>query len=407
LKRYITILQLFLKAKLVFKNPKYHEIVIFDDETISDLKNVIHNYNFFVLQTRTTNINKVYLSLKILKFFFKNYKGNILTAYLISLLEIMKPKVVLTNIDNSFKFFDIARILDKKMKFVAIQNAARTDLKEHEDRFNKKITKLNYNKKFYIPNFLCFGQFEIDDYKYHRIDVQNFFKVGSLRLANFLHHISKNKIQIKKFSHDICLISEPAIARDIIYGQKGIEESAARTVKFTIKFCIKHNMKLIFAMKRDQKSAPEANKKELDYFKKYLSDNEFEYLVKHSSTKKGDISSGYSSYMSMLQSKVTIGYWSTLLRENLTIGGKILCCNLLPTNIWDFPIKGICWMKNCSFDEFEKRLLEIYSMPEKDYFSKLDKNKDYTISYDKNISTIQVLRRKIDFFLSNNYFSTN
>ena len=70
LKRYLSILRLFLKAKLVFKNPQKHEMVIFDDQCIIDLENLIHHYNFFVLQTRIENINKIYFSFKILKYFF-------------------------------------------------------------------------------------------------------------------------------------------------------------------------------------------------------------------------------------------------------------------------------------------------------------------------------------------------
>ena len=51
-----------------------------------------------------------------------------MTAYLASLLEIIRPVVILTSIDNSLKFFDLARILEKKMNFLAIKNSARYDL---------------------------------------------------------------------------------------------------------------------------------------------------------------------------------------------------------------------------------------------------------------------------------------
>ena len=115
MRRYFSILKLFLKAKFIFKNPTKHELVIFDDESFADLKNFIHNYNFFILQSRIENINKIYFSFKILKYFLKNFNGNVMTAYLASLLEIINPKVVLTYIDNSLKFHDLARILDKKM----------------------------------------------------------------------------------------------------------------------------------------------------------------------------------------------------------------------------------------------------------------------------------------------------
>ena len=118
-KRLLLIIKLLLKIKFLFKSPQRHEIVVFDDESSRDLENLIPNYNFFILQNRITNINKVYLSFRVIKYFFKHYKGNVMTAYLISLLEIIQPKVVLTFIDNSLKFFDVARILDKKIYFLA------------------------------------------------------------------------------------------------------------------------------------------------------------------------------------------------------------------------------------------------------------------------------------------------
>ena len=76
---------------------------------------------------------------------------------------------------------------------------------------------------------------------------------------------------------------------------------------------------------------------------------------------------------------------------------------LNPTNVWDFPIEGICSIRNCTYQEFEERLLQIYSMPEKDYFSKLSKDKCYLLEYDEKISTIEILKKKIDPFIADNY----
>jgi hypothetical protein len=159
-------------------------------------------------------------------------------------------------------------------------------------------------------------------------------------------------------------------------------------------------MKLICAQKRDKRIRLEAYNKEINIWKKYLTNNEFDFFISHSVEKKID---SYTSYAAMFQSKVVVATGSTLLRENLAIGGKILSCNLLPTNIYDFPVQGICSIKNCTFEEFEKRLLQIYSMSEKDYFSKLSKDKCYLLEYDEKISTIEILKKKIDSFLADNY----
>jgi len=401
MKRFFLILKLFSRSKFIFKNPEKRDLVIFDDESLSDLQYLIHHYNFFLLQVKINNINKIYFSLKIFKYFLKHYNGNIFNAYLISLLEIINPKVVLTNIDNSSRFFDVAKTLDKKINFMAIQNASRWDFDEYKHRYKKNMIKSDLSKNFYIPNFFCFGQFKIDHYKKYEIKVKNFFKVGSLRLANFFHYISKNKIQIKKPNYDICLISCPAITYNDVYGEKDIATGYVGTIKFTIQFCMKHNMKLIFAMKRDKKLNPEGYKKEFNFYKKYFTKDELNYLISNSLVKEGDSSFGYSSYMAMIQSEVTVCTWSTMLRENLAIGGKILSCNLLPTNIWDFPIQGICSIKNCNFQEFEKRLLQIYSMTKNDYFTRLNKDKCYAVEFDEKVSTIEILKDKIDYFLTN------
>ena len=398
LKRYIKILKMILRAKIIFKNPTYYKLVIFDDVSISDFKNFISSYNFFVLECRIDNINKIYFSLKILKLFLKNYRGNVLTAYLVSLLEIIQPKLVMTNIDNSLKFFDLARILDKEINFVGIQNAARYDLKEQRYKYITRRDKININKKFYLPNFFCFSQYEIDSYNKHKIKVKNFYKIGSLRLANFFHYIKKKNIKLKKFNYDICFVSEDLYGRYDLF-KPNYEKRVADVIKFTIQFCMKHNMKLIILIKREETN-PKQQAGEINFYKSYLTNEEYNYFTKNSLKKN---LKNYSSYRAMFESKVTVGTASTLLRENLCTGRKVLSCNLAPTNLWDFPIKGICLIKNCNYNQFEKRLLRIYSMSKKNYFQKINRPKEYLCEYKKKISTIEILKERINYFLSNKY----
>ena len=148
--RYFLILKLFFKAKFIFKNPPKYQLVIFDDESFINLKNFIHNYNYFILQSRIKNINKIYISLKIIKYFFKNYNGNIMTAYLVSLLEIINPKVVLTNIDNSFKFFDLARAIISKAQILILDEPTSGLDVESERLFNESISMIRKDKKVTI-----------------------------------------------------------------------------------------------------------------------------------------------------------------------------------------------------------------------------------------------------------------
>ena len=120
-----------------------------------------------------------------------------------------------------------------------------------------------------------------------------------------------------------------------------------------------------------------------------------EYLLKNSFEKKDR----HASYRSLFQSKVVVATYSTLLREFLGTGGKILSCNMTKSDIFDFPLNGISSIKDCNFDEFEKRLLNILKMSHNDYFEKLGKDKNYLMEYRENNSSIEIIKDKLDRLL--------
>ena len=395
-KRFLFNVQEICKKKIILKNPNEHEIVIFDDISLNELENLLEKYNFFVLANRIAKIRKIYLTFKIIKHFIKNYRGNVMTAYLVSILEIIKPKIVITNIHNSLKFFDIAKVLEKKMIFIAIQNGAQYEIKKYKHLYKIKKTNSDLSKNIYIPNFFCYGQHEIDQHKQEHIQVKNFYKVGSLNMANFFHHMSKNKIILKKNVYDIGLVSDPLTAgHDNQFNIPTLEKGFATTIKYTIKFCKKYNMKMIFAWKRERKKEIHASNAEWDFYKKYLTEDEIKYLLNNSFEKKDRL----MSYKSLFQSKVVVATYSTLLREFLGTGGKILSCNMTQSDIFDFPLKGICSINDCTFEEFEKRLINILNISDDEYFEKLGKDKNYLMEYDKNISSIQIIKNKLDSLL--------
>ena len=154
-----------INSSLRYSLPEKKNLLIFDDEVVEDLKHIVSEYKYFILQTRFENVLTLYLNPLI---FFKtliNYRGNLWSAYLISLIQIVSPKVILTFSDNSLKFSEIAKRMQNKDKhFFAIQNGARYDLKRYIHKFREKLVKEDMTKKIYIPNFFCFGQFEVDDY---------------------------------------------------------------------------------------------------------------------------------------------------------------------------------------------------------------------------------------------------
>lgn len=398
MKRFFLIIRLIFRTKIILKEPKNYKLVIFDDESLSDIKTVISKINYFIMQNRIVRINKIYISLKIFRLFIKNYKGNMMTSYLVSLLEVIKPKTVITFIDNSEKFSDLAKILSKKIKFIAIQNAYRFDIIENDYLFKKKLTNINLNRRLYIPNLLCLGQHDVDIYKKYKIKLKKIIKVGSLRLANALQYIKRNKVKLKLFRYDVCVISDTTskahflnLKRKEKNSGRHLDKGMADTVQYAVRYCMKHKKKFIFAIKN--KEIGQINQKEeLNFYKKYLTNDEYNFLILNTNKNR---TGQYASYIAMFQSRVTVSSISTMLGENLALGGKILACNFTKLGILDFPIKGICFTKNANYSKFEKKLTNIFLTSKKKYFSKLKERRNYIINYNKKVSTIQMIENEI------------
>ena len=247
MKKIILAIKLILRSKFIFKTPSKCDLIVFDEVALSDLNICLSKFSFFVLQTRIQNINKIYFSYKILREIFKNYfKGNLLTVYLVSLIETIKPKVVITSMDTSFKFFDLAKILEEKISFIAIQSAARYDVLEFNYLYKTNKLKDNWLDKFYIPILFCFGDYEKQLYRQLNIKVKNIYPIGNLRLANSLHKTKIESNSSKKNSFDICLIADACspssnkeIKNNIIYAplfENGdVERGYVQIIKYTIK----------------------------------------------------------------------------------------------------------------------------------------------------------------------------
>ena len=150
----IVIINIILKAKIIFKSPKKCDLIVFDKASAPNFKVCFSKINYFILQSRSQSINEIYISFEILKNIIKNFfKGNFFTIYLIALIKVIKPKVIITNNDNSLKFSALAKVLHKEINFIAVQNASRVDILEYLHLYETKKMKDNITKKFYIPNF--------------------------------------------------------------------------------------------------------------------------------------------------------------------------------------------------------------------------------------------------------------
>ena len=237
LKNFIGLL-LHVKFK-IFKR-KNIKIIVIDDEERSENELLLkkHLNKTFFLSTRFYAINFFFLNSKILLNTFKYLiKGNFsLSSYFASLIEFVKPKIILTTCDNSHHFFKTAKILHKKFKFIAIQRSSRDSIV----KLPKKLKEI-----IFIPEYFCFGEYEKKFYRAIGANVSKFKPIGSYHFSNF-----ENKIDIKKIkeTYDICLIAEIPYKHDFDYNEEG-----QKLATFIKKFAEKYNLKVVVAGKRRKK----------------------------------------------------------------------------------------------------------------------------------------------------------
>ncbi len=399
LKKIIEIFKKLFPLKFRIFTPKNTNLIIFDNIGLKDLEvNLLKRENYFVLKNRKNELDEIYVSFKLLinfifnlgLFFRKNFF--IQDIYFLSLIEVLRPKVVFTIIDTSTQFSKIAKHCEKKIKFVALQGSMRHYWNIKNYMYEKKIIKNNIDKDLYLPNYLCFSQFEKDQCLKFNIPVNRFKLVGSLRLSNFL--IEKENKNIEKIN-DICLISDYGAWHDKFEGLRldifdQVQNGYLKLIKWTIKYSIENNLKFIFAFKRFNNSKDlEIEKK---FYKKNLSTEEYDYILKHSSI--NDKSNPYGSYYTCFKSKLTVAKTSTLLREVFVCNNKIFSCNLTGSDLFNYPMEGINSLNNCNQSDFNKRIDKILGLSEIQYFAEF-KNKNYLVHQDDPKKVLAMIKREI------------
>lgn len=395
----IQAVKLLTKLRLIFSKPEKKELLIFDDEAIQDLDTVIQDFDYFILPVRPGNLKFLYIHPKILFNFFLNLRYGIVKSYLISIIQLVSPKLIITNIDNSWQFSEIARILNTKHSFFAIQNGARYDFRRYEHQFRMKIYKKNINELFYIPNLFCFGDHEYDEYKKYKIDVKNFYPVGSLRLANF---IEMNKINIEKkpkYKFDICLISDSIVLNfDKKFGTTNDVHKMGKFIKYVVRYVRENNKSFICAFAK-LNSSKKIFQQELEFYKKYLNEDEYNFLIRNSTLHWEK--QKYLTYNAMLKSNISLSAFSTLIREHISIGRKAISINFMSNDIFEFPVDGLCKIKDSSYVNFKNHLDKVLQLDENEYVNNLNRPKKYLMNYDKQEPAFTKiknhLRRVLDY----------
>ena len=100
----------------------------------------------------------------------------------------------------------------------------------------------------------------------------------------------------------------------------------------------------------------------------------------------------------MLCSDVTISAYSTILRENLSIGRKSIFVYFMQNTFFDTKIDDICKIGYSNFDTFEKKLNKICLMKHNEFIKKIS---DYNsiMHFNKGFNTIELIKKELNKYL--------
>ena len=143
------------KIKIKFNRLQHNDILVFDGVSKPDLEFLLEEFNYMVLENRFERIKEVNLSPEtifrlignFLNLILKRKRLNLSNLYFYTFIKLIKPKVVITSIDNSSQFHQLAKLLHDEIVFFAIQNANRLDYLNNEYNMRNSLSKIDYNSK--------------------------------------------------------------------------------------------------------------------------------------------------------------------------------------------------------------------------------------------------------------------
>jgi surface carbohydrate biosynthesis protein len=230
-------------------------------------------------------------------------------------------------------------------------------------------------EKMSMPNFLCFGQNDVDNYiKYgHTIDC--FHIVGSLSGGFYKYGLKRIP---EKNLFDICLVSQ---YRDGIFSDQ-------MTFMVDIKFYIKFKNGYMILLEFLRKFIAENNlsfcvatanrsQKEYEFYRKIFGDRAV-IIRQHEYD-------NLSTYEAMDASKVIVELDSTSGVEAFGWGKKVLFCNFTDDDTRNFHFEGICSINNTDYNIFKEKLTGLLTINDEQYQQSTLEQRKYMMNYNPEL----------------------
>jgi len=293
--------------------------------------------------------------------------------YLLASLKSIKPKIVISFIDNSLHLHWFSRKL-KSITFFTIQNG---------NRANKQ---LDSEKKQYHKHFFCFGNYERVRYGRFGHPVEHCHPVGSLLTGRYKTKYFRANIITK---YDIAIISQYS---EKLFEKTKLEDkvkwnSMAKMHTFLEKYINEYNLKVAILLRNPYADSDIDGEKA--YFDKFYK-KKIVYICNDKNL--------MSPYNSMDQSELIVDCFSTASIEAFGWGKKILHCDFTGSKNYN-DYDSMIMFTEPSYESFKKRLNELRREPYENYRKRTKKYASYLMNNSPECPPHIYIRKEIQKYL--------
>ena len=382
--------------RLKFSIPKHSDFIIFDEVHSQYLFKIINkDYTVYIIKQRPPDF---FINFSLLKKFIiflpklslvkiYNHPRGILVGvlsevrliYYRSLILLIKPKAVITFIDNNVIFNELSQSL-KTISFIGIQNGLRL---VHEKARN-----------YHVQHLFSFGNNESSYFKNIGYEVENFYPCGSFIASQHL----RNKEEPLSNKYDILIVS--CWRGNIGYPIDQVDSMNSMREMDTLisKYIKKNNIKAAVAFRNERDGVhwfvPEIGKNEEEYF----------HDIYGNSVDLIDVDFKSRNIYSLItkSSLIVSGFSTSVLLEAYGYQKKIMYYNFTNKDIYHSIFDSSIVSDKSDYKSFSKELDELIQIKQSDYVDQHSFNmKDY-MSFPKDYNVTKFIYEKIEEIIQNN-----
>lgn len=304
--------------------------------------------------------------------------GLLLRIYYLSCLDSMRPKVILTYLDNSYNFQWMSRRYPEAV-FLAIQNGVRlpSNMRTCQSVAPHPASIIS------MPHYFCFGEFEKDLHRKYGHHIDHYYPVGSLRAGYYRSELAESNPSIR---FDLCLIVTGQWPNEITPTPSEIRQSAVILHNFLKRYIVESGATLCVALRTMENGTEE-------YFKQFFGkDIHVTRLDRAVFTAKRE---SMATFFAIDQSIVAITRDSTAGVEAFGWGKKVLFCNFSGNDDYDFPCSGPWFIKRADYSLFKKHIEDLRVMSKDEYQKVSSEAAQYLMNLNEEFPAHKVIRERI------------